>query len=71
MLISDHAPLSKGLLVLTGTASLFNILLSSSTRHFFPNTQWIQVVRNSKVMWTLSLLESTSFSTTHAWVFNR
>ena len=65
MLISDHAPLSKGLLVLTGTASLFNILLSSSTRHFFPNIQWIQVVRNSKVMWTLSLLESTSFSTTH------
>lgn len=49
-----HAPLSKGLLVLTGTASLFNILLSSSTRHFFPNTQWIQVVRNSKFWQVLS-----------------
>lgn len=45
----DHAPFSKGLLVLTGTASFFNILFVSSTRHFFSSNPWIQIVHNSKV----------------------
>lgn len=46
----DHAPLSKGLLVLTGTASFFNILFASSTKHFLPNNPWIQIACNSKVL---------------------
>ena len=45
----DHAPFSKGLLVLTGTASFFNILFASSTRHLFSSNPWIQIVHNSKV----------------------
>lgn len=49
-----HAPLSKGLLVLTGTASLFNILFTSSTRNLLPNTPWIQIVRSSKLWQILS-----------------
>ncbi|KAL9965898.1 hypothetical protein ACROYT_G029756 [Oculina patagonica] len=49
-----HAPLSKGLLVLTGTASFFNILLASSTKHFLPNNPWIQIARNSKLWQVLS-----------------
>lgn len=44
-----HAPFSKGLLVLTGTASFFNILFASSTRHLLPNNPWIQFVHNSKL----------------------
>lgn len=46
----DHAPLSKGLLVLTGTASFFNILFASSTKHFLPNNPWIQIAHSSKVL---------------------
>jgi len=57
-----HAPLSKGLLVLTGTASLINILFASSTRNFLPNTPWIQIVRNSKLWQILS--SSVHFSST-------
>lgn len=44
-----HAPFSKGLLVLTGTASFFNILFVSSTRHLFSSNPWIQIVHNSKL----------------------
>lgn len=49
-----HAPLSKGLLVLTGTASIFNILFASSNKHFLPNNPWIQIARNSKLWQVLS-----------------
>lgn len=57
-----HAPLSKGLLVLTGTASLFNILFASSTRNLLSSTPWIQIVRNSKLWQILS--SSFYYSTT-------
>ncbi|XP_068685422.1 ubiquitin-associated domain-containing protein 2-like [Montipora capricornis] len=57
-----HAPLSKGLLVLTGTASLINILFSSSTRTLLPNVTWIQIIRNSKLWQILS--SSFYYSTT-------
>ncbi|KAJ7378214.1 Ubiquitin-associated domain-containing protein 2 [Desmophyllum pertusum] len=49
-----HAPLSKGLLVLTGTASFFNILFASSARHFLPGNPLLQIVRNSKLWQVLS-----------------
>ncbi|KAK2566581.1 hypothetical protein P5673_009213 [Acropora cervicornis] len=46
-----HAPISKGLLALTGTASLINILFSSSTKNFLPNFTWSQLIRNTKEIW--------------------
>lgn len=56
-----HAPISKGLLALTGTASLINILFSSSTKNFLPNFTWSQLIRNTK-LW--QILSSTFYYST-------
>lgn len=49
-LIKDHAPVTKGLLLLNGSASLLNILLaSSSIKRLIPSYEWIEVIHHLKV----------------------
>ena len=45
----DQAPVCKGLLVVTGTASLLHFLISSSSRTLFSSHKFLALIRNTKV----------------------